>query len=87
MPWSKELVDIRYLNLLNFAAQLKAGKGLNMVVSFLRGNPSNEEDMKAAQQVKARMENDMQQLRLRGFAKTLLYDEDQVIRYAYQLKH
>uniref|UniRef100_A0A915LXG2 Uncharacterized protein n=1 Tax=Meloidogyne javanica TaxID=6303 RepID=A0A915LXG2_MELJA len=78
MPWSKELVDVRYLNLLNFAAQMKAGKGLTMVVSFLRGNPSNEEDMKAAQQVKTRMENDMQQLRLRGFAKTLLYDEDQI---------
>jgi potassium/chloride transporter 4/5/6 len=78
MPWSKELVDVRYLNLLNFAAQMKAGKGLTMVVSFLRGNPSNEEDMKIAQQVKSRMENDMQQLRLRGFAKTLLYDEDQI---------
>lgn len=78
MPWSKELVDLRYLNLLNFAAQLKAGKGLTMVVSFLRGNPSNENDMKSAQRVKKRMENDMSELGLRGFAKTLLYDEDQI---------
>ncbi|KAL3103308.1 hypothetical protein niasHS_002494 [Heterodera schachtii] len=78
MPWSKELVDLRYLNLLNFASQLKAGKGLTMVVSFLRGNPSNENDMKSAHRVKKRMENDMNELGLRGFAKTLLYDEDQI---------
>ncbi|KAL3091353.1 hypothetical protein niasHS_007146 [Heterodera schachtii] len=80
MPWSKELVvDLRYLNLLNFASQLKAGKGLTMVVSFLRGNPSNENDMIYAQRVKKRIENDMNELGLRGFAKTLLYDEDQKI--------
>uniref|UniRef100_A0A183BQ85 AA_permease domain-containing protein n=1 Tax=Globodera pallida TaxID=36090 RepID=A0A183BQ85_GLOPA len=78
MPWSKELVDLRYLNLLNFTSQLKAGKGLTMVVSFLRGNPSNENDMNYAQQVKKRMETDMGELGLRGFAKTLLYDEDQI---------
>ncbi|KAI1708469.1 amino acid permease domain-containing protein [Ditylenchus destructor] len=78
MPWSKELVDIRYLNLINFAAQLKAGKGLTMVVSFIRGDPGLEEDLKTAHQVKSRMENDMQQSRLRGFAKTLLYNEDQI---------
>uniref|UniRef100_A0A914GU58 Uncharacterized protein n=1 Tax=Globodera rostochiensis TaxID=31243 RepID=A0A914GU58_GLORO len=78
MPWSKELVDLRYLNLLNFTSQLKAGKGLTMVVSFLRGNPSNENDMNSAQQVKKRMETDMGELGLRGFAKTLLYDEDQI---------
>uniref|UniRef100_A0A915DBS1 Amino acid permease/ SLC12A domain-containing protein n=1 Tax=Ditylenchus dipsaci TaxID=166011 RepID=A0A915DBS1_9BILA len=78
MPWSKELVDVRYLNLINFASQLKAGKGLTMVVSFLRGDAANEEDMNTAQHVKARMENDMQQSRLRGFAKTLLYNEDQI---------
>ncbi|KAL3097933.1 hypothetical protein niasHS_000668 [Heterodera schachtii] len=77
MPWSKELVDLRYLNLLNVASQLKAGKGLTMVVSLLRGNPSNENDMNSAQWVKKRMENDMDELGLRGFAKTLLYDEDQ----------
>lgn len=28
--------------------------------------------------IKARMEFDMQQARLRGFAKTLLYNEDQI---------
>lgn len=52
MPWSKDLVDVRYLNLINFASQLKAGKGLTMVVSFLRGNAGQEDDIKTAQQVK-----------------------------------
>lgn len=51
MPWSKDLVDVRYLNLINFASQLKAGKGLTMVVSFLRGNAGQEDDIKTAQQV------------------------------------
>lgn len=51
MPWSKDLVDIRYLNLINFASQLKAGKGLTMVVSFIRGDAANEHDIDSAQQV------------------------------------
>uniref|UniRef100_A0A914HTG4 Uncharacterized protein n=1 Tax=Globodera rostochiensis TaxID=31243 RepID=A0A914HTG4_GLORO len=63
MPWSKELVDLRYLNLLSFASQLKAGKGLTM----------------------KRMETDMGELGLRGFAKTLLYDEDQITGSVYTL--
>uniref|UniRef100_A0AC34QEQ7 Solute carrier family 12 member 6 n=1 Tax=Panagrolaimus sp. JU765 TaxID=591449 RepID=A0AC34QEQ7_9BILA len=78
MPWSKELVDIRYLNLLNLASQLKAGKGLTIVVSFIRGEPNNKEDQKAARIVKERMDFDMKQVRLRGFAKALLYSEDQI---------
>ena len=51
-----------------------------MVVSFLRGDAAHEDDIKMALEVKARMETDMQHSRLRGFAKTLLYNEDQVGR-------
>ncbi|KAI3410084.1 hypothetical protein GPALN_006446 [Globodera pallida] len=71
--------DLRYSNLLKFASQLKAGKGLTMMVSFLRGNPSNKKDMEAAQEVKKQMETDMGEMGLRGFAKALWYEEDQVI--------
>jgi len=78
MPWSKELVDIRYLNLLNLASQLKAGKGLTIVVSFIRGDPNSTEDQNAARVVKKRMDFDMKQVRLRGFSKALLYNEDQI---------
>ncbi|KAL3100303.1 hypothetical protein niasHT_027708 [Heterodera trifolii] len=79
MPGSKELFDLRYLNLLNFASQLKAGKGLTIVVSLLRENPSNENDVKSAKLIKERMEKDMKERDLRGFAQILLYDEDQII--------
>ncbi|KAL3082342.1 hypothetical protein niasHT_038758 [Heterodera trifolii] len=79
MPGSKELFDLRYLNLLNFASQLKAGKGLTIVVSLLRENPSNENEVKSAQLIKERMEKDMKERDLRGFAQILLYDEYQII--------
>uniref|UniRef100_A0A1I7YN09 Solute carrier family 12 member 6 n=1 Tax=Steinernema glaseri TaxID=37863 RepID=A0A1I7YN09_9BILA len=78
MPWSKETVDLRYLNLLNFSSQLKAGRGLSIVVSFLRGNPTSHEDREKAEEVKKRMEFDMGQIRLRGFAKSLIYGENQI---------
>uniref|UniRef100_A0A0N5BDG3 Solute carrier family 12 member 6 n=1 Tax=Strongyloides papillosus TaxID=174720 RepID=A0A0N5BDG3_STREA len=78
MPWSKELVDIRYLNLLHLASQLKAGKGLTIVTSFVRGDPISVEDREHANKVRARMEFDMNSLHLRGFAKTLLYGENQI---------
>ncbi|CEF71650.1 Amino acid permease/ SLC12A domain-containing protein [Strongyloides ratti] len=78
MPWSKELVDIRYLNLLHLASQLKAGKGLTIVTSFVRGDPISIEDREHANKVRTRMEFDMNSLHLRGFAKTLLYGENQI---------
>uniref|UniRef100_F1KT03 Sodium/chloride cotransporter 3 n=1 Tax=Ascaris suum TaxID=6253 RepID=F1KT03_ASCSU len=78
MPWSKETVDVRYINLINLASQLKAGRGLCIVVAFIRGNPLSIEDRKKAEQVKVRMEFDMNQTRLRGFAKTLVYGETQM---------
>ncbi|RCN26662.1 hypothetical protein ANCCAN_27612 [Ancylostoma caninum] len=78
MPWSKELVDVRYLNLLNLASQLTAGKGLTIVTSFIRGNVTSPDDRKRAEQIKSRMDFDMNQCRLRGFAKTLVHDEDQI---------
>jgi hypothetical protein len=51
MPWSKELVDVRYLNLLNLAGQMKAGRGLTMVVAFVKGNPSSTDDRQRAERV------------------------------------
>ncbi|VDM58947.1 unnamed protein product [Angiostrongylus costaricensis] len=78
MPWSKELLDVRYLNLLNLASQLKAGRGLTVVTSFIRGSVTSLDDRKRAQQIKSRMDFDMNQVRLRGFAKTLVHEEDQI---------
>lgn len=52
MPWSKEMLDVRYLNLLNLASQMKAGKGLTMVVSFVRGDSSSQSDCERAQEVR-----------------------------------
>ncbi|KAK6056279.1 amino acid permease [Cooperia oncophora] len=78
MPWARELVDVRYLNLLNLASQLKAGKGLTVVTSFLRGSLNSPDDRKRAEQIKSRMDFDMNQVRLRGFAKTLVHEENQI---------
>ncbi|VDD87242.1 unnamed protein product [Enterobius vermicularis] len=86
MPWSKEIVDVRYLNLLHFASQLKAGRGLSIVVSLIRGDPSSSEERKKVEQVrlnadvdvKNRICFDMGQVRLHGFAKALIYGETQI---------
>uniref|UniRef100_A0A183URV3 K+/Cl-Cotransporter n=1 Tax=Toxocara canis TaxID=6265 RepID=A0A183URV3_TOXCA len=78
MPWSRDLVDLRYLKLLHFASQLKAGRGLTIAVAFIRGNPLSIEDRTKAEEVKRRMEFDMGQAKLRGFAKTLVYGEGQI---------
>ena len=78
MPWSKELFDMRYSSLLNLASQMKAGRGLAIVVSFLRGDPHYFADQEAAENVRERILFDMKQLRLRGFAKTLIYKEKQI---------
>ncbi|VDK42737.1 unnamed protein product [Anisakis simplex] len=78
MPWSKETLDLRYINLIHLASQLKAGRGLCIVVAFIRGDPMSVEDRKKAEEVKVRMMFDMNQTRLRGFAKTLVYGETQI---------
>ncbi|CAJ0931424.1 unnamed protein product, partial [Mesorhabditis belari] len=79
MPWSRENIDLRYMNLLNLAAQLKAGRGLTIVSSFIRGNAFSIDDRKRANEIRHRMESDMNTLRLKGFSKTVIYGEDQII--------
>lgn len=49
--WSKDLIDMRYINLLNLAAQLKAGRGLAIVVAFVKGTMTNSEDCRRAEEV------------------------------------
>ena len=49
--WSKETVDVRYLNLLYLASQLKAGRGLSIVVSLNRGDPMSVDERKKAEKV------------------------------------
>lgn len=39
------------MNLLNLAAQLKAGRGLTIVSSFIRGNAFSVDDRKRANEV------------------------------------
>ncbi|CAD6200247.1 unnamed protein product, partial [Caenorhabditis auriculariae] len=78
MSWSKEVIDVRYLNLLNLASQLKAGKGLTVVTAFVKGDPTSPDDKRKCEQVKGRIDFDMNQVRLRGFAKTLVHAEDQI---------
>uniref|UniRef100_A0A183DHN8 Nucleocapsid protein n=1 Tax=Gongylonema pulchrum TaxID=637853 RepID=A0A183DHN8_9BILA len=77
--WSKSIIDMRYVNLINLAGQLKAGRGLAIVVALIKGSASSGADRAKAEEVKKRIQYDMMQARLRGFGKTLLFDENQVI--------
>ncbi|CAK5112750.1 unnamed protein product [Meloidogyne enterolobii] len=79
--YSKEMIDLRSLNLLNLAGQLKAGKGLAITVAFVRCPATrgmHAENRKKAEEIKERVQQDMTQARLRGFGKALLYTETQI---------
>uniref|UniRef100_A0A915BHE0 Solute carrier family 12 member 6 n=1 Tax=Parascaris univalens TaxID=6257 RepID=A0A915BHE0_PARUN len=76
--WSREIIDMRCINMLNLAGQLKAGRGLAIVVAFVKGSTSNAADRSKAEEVKERIQRDMAQARLRGFGKTLLFDDAEI---------
>lgn len=77
--YSKETIDLRSLNLLNLAGQLKAGRGLAFTVAFVSSNgASHDEDRRRAEKIKEHVKTDMEQVRLRGFAKSLIYSDDQI---------
>jgi potassium/chloride transporter 4/5/6 len=75
---TEELHQRKHMNMFNLASQLKAGRGLSIVVSFLEGDPTKAEDRAHAEEVKQRLVVDMEQARLRGFAKSMIYGEDQM---------
>ncbi|KHJ90197.1 amino acid permease [Oesophagostomum dentatum] len=76
--WSKEMLDLRAMSMLNLGAQLKAGQGLTIACAFLKGSVDNAKDKQHAQDVKDRLTKDMQKIRLRGFSKTIFYSRDQM---------
>ncbi|KAK6732608.1 hypothetical protein RB195_016771 [Necator americanus] len=76
--WSKELIDLRAMSMLNLGAQLKAGRGLAIACAFLKGSTDNAKDKIHAQEVKDRLTKDMVKARLRGFGKTVFYTEEQM---------
>lgn len=49
--WSKEIVDMRCINLLNLAGQLKAGRGLAIVIAFIKGEITDPADRTRAEEV------------------------------------
>lgn len=76
--WSKSTIDVRATSMLNLAGQLKAGRGLAISVAFVKGAADSQADRERARDIKQRVQKDMGQARLRGFAKTLFYQNDQV---------
>ena len=56
VPEEDSDLDLRKnLNVCHLAGQLKAGKGLAIVVSFLQGDPCNAGDRQRAEELKERM--------------------------------
>ncbi|VDM58628.1 unnamed protein product [Angiostrongylus costaricensis] len=76
--WSKELIDLRAMSMLNLAAQLKAGQGLAIACAFLKESSDVAKDKLHAQDVKDRLTKDMSKARLRGFGKTIFYTDEQM---------
>ncbi|KJH49177.1 amino acid permease [Dictyocaulus viviparus] len=89
--WSKELLDLRAMSMLNLAAQLKIkrkrkkigfdyrlDKGLAIACAFLKESSDLSKDKLHAQDIKDRLAKDMYKARLRGFAKTIYYTDDQM---------
>uniref|UniRef100_A0A0R3RIZ0 AA_permease domain-containing protein n=1 Tax=Elaeophora elaphi TaxID=1147741 RepID=A0A0R3RIZ0_9BILA len=76
--WSKGIIDKRNINLINLAGQLKAGRGLAIVVALIKGSVWNCDDRQKAEEVKENIQQGMLRVPLRGFGKTLLFDENQM---------
>ncbi|CAD6195818.1 unnamed protein product [Caenorhabditis auriculariae] len=76
--WSKEIIDRRAVSMLNLAAQLKAGRGLAIACAFLKGSVDSTKDKNRASEVKHELFKDMNAVRLRGFAKTMFYNNHQI---------
>ncbi|EJW81626.1 hypothetical protein WUBG_07463, partial [Wuchereria bancrofti] len=76
--WSNSIMDKRNVNLINLAGQLKAGRGLAIVVALIKGSNWNCGDQQKAEEVKERIQHEMLRVHLRGFGKTLLFDENQM---------
>uniref|UniRef100_A0A7E4W960 Amino acid permease n=2 Tax=Panagrellus redivivus TaxID=6233 RepID=A0A7E4W960_PANRE len=75
--YSKETIDLRSVNLLNLAGQMKAGRGLAIAVGFVRSD--NLHGLKKrGEEIKQRIAADMVAARLRGFGKCLFYEETQI---------
>ncbi|KAL3994536.1 Amino acid permease family protein [Acanthocheilonema viteae] len=76
--WSKGIIDKQNVNLINLAGQLKAGRGLAIVVALIKGSVWNYDDRQKAEKVKESIQQNMSRVHLRGFGKTLLFDENQM---------
>ncbi|CAL2032658.1 unnamed protein product [Caenorhabditis brenneri] len=76
--WSKEMIDRRAVSMLNLGAQLKAGRGLAIACAFLKGTVDSQKDKNRARDVKTTLVKDMTSVRLRGFAKTMFYNNHQI---------
>ncbi|TMS35862.1 hypothetical protein L596_003163 [Steinernema carpocapsae] len=76
--WSREIIDMRCISMLNLAGQLKAGRGLAIVVGLVKGDSVSSKDRKNAENIKKRLQHDMTSARLRGFPKTLIFYETQI---------
>uniref|UniRef100_A0A914Z869 Amino acid permease/ SLC12A domain-containing protein n=1 Tax=Panagrolaimus superbus TaxID=310955 RepID=A0A914Z869_9BILA len=75
--YSKEMIDLRSVNLLNLAGQMKAGRGLAITVGFVKSD--NLHGLKKrADDIKHRIQQDMLQARLRGFGKCLFFEQHQI---------
>ncbi|KAH7727039.1 solute carrier family 12 member 5-like protein [Aphelenchoides avenae] len=76
--YSDEIIDLRSVNLLNLAGQMKAGRGLAITVAFVKCNTFRQQERAKAEDIKARVQDDMVQARLKGFGKALLFNETQI---------
>ncbi|KRY33048.1 Solute carrier family 12 member 6 [Trichinella spiralis] len=63
--------DTNY-KLLHFASQLKAGRGLTMVATVIKGSLANAEDRKNAERIKNLLKEDMKAAKVKGFTEVVL---------------
>lgn len=67
---NSDTLELKSPKLLNFASQLKAGKGLTIVASVLQGNFETESGI--AQSAKQSLRHSMDKLKVKGFAESVI---------------
>ncbi|VDO95080.1 unnamed protein product [Soboliphyme baturini] len=69
---SRKYYEITNQKLLQFASQLKAGRGLTMVATILKGSLSNPDDRQRVEETEKYLKESMQKAKVKGFTEVVL---------------
>ncbi len=68
----------KQLKMLELAEQLKAGRGLTLVSTIIRGDALNAENRAKAKDMKRELQEEMKKFRIKGFVRSFIFNEENI---------